>query len=301
MRRYSHEWSALIIALVTLTFVTMMSIVFLERLYRFNQASEWIENSNVAYYYALGAIEKSLFWPNVNKYSPWNVSNITLGNVIGTGMSLTGSTGGTIIPQSGKGTSPYNTDYNIIAIGQPIQLVIPEGVNWSNVAIKFRVPSISNSSTGTDPSVDNSGIVLWTFASSGASLFASGEANTFRGYQINSSNVSDQRIASYNGTTNSGSVSTFGNFYTIGFVGSNGANCAGYKCTLKLSMIRPVPLIDGRTMPFLEYQIDLGGTIIPSQYMTLEADWYANGFLRSKSIQFPQITTNTALDFAVLQ
>ena len=54
-------------------------------------------------------------------------------------------------------------------------------------------------------------------------------------------------------------------------------------------------------MSFLEYKISNLGTVIPSQYMTIHAEGYAYGFLRSRDIQFPQITTNTALDFAVLQ
>jgi hypothetical protein len=35
--------------------------------------------------------------------------------------------------------------------------------------------------------------------------------------------------------------------------------------------------------------------------MNLSAEGYAYGFLRKRELQFPQITTNTALDFAVLQ
>lgn len=35
--------------------------------------------------------------------------------------------------------------------------------------------------------------------------------------------------------------------------------------------------------------------------MTLHADGFAYGFMRSRTVRVPQITTNTALDFAVLQ
>jgi type II secretory pathway component PulK len=53
--------SALIIALVILTLLTMMSTVFFEKVFNFSKRSEGIENSNVAYYKALGIIEDSLF------------------------------------------------------------------------------------------------------------------------------------------------------------------------------------------------------------------------------------------------
>lgn len=35
--------------------------------------------------------------------------------------------------------------------------------------------------------------------------------------------------------------------------------------------------------------------------MTLDATAYAYGFQRTRTIRIPQVTTNTALDFAVLQ
>ncbi|MFZ2255750.1 MAG: hypothetical protein WAW59_02590 [Patescibacteria group bacterium] len=53
-------------------------------------------------------------------------------------------------------------------------------------------------------------------------------------------------------------------------------------------------------MPFLEYKITFN-IPVPSQFMTLEATAYSYGFQRTKTVRIPQITTNTALDFAVLQ
>jgi hypothetical protein len=41
----------------------MMSTVFLEKLSRFSKRSEGVENSNVAYYKALGIIEEALYAP----------------------------------------------------------------------------------------------------------------------------------------------------------------------------------------------------------------------------------------------
>ena len=77
----------------------------------------------------------------------------------------------------GEGNSPYDTNYNIIGLGEPVQLVVPDGVIWSAVKFQFRIPQIGNSSTGVAPTLSNSGFVLWTIASTGASLFASGETS----------------------------------------------------------------------------------------------------------------------------
>ena len=67
-------------------------------------------------------------------------------------------------------------------------------------------------------------------------------------------------------------------------------------------MIRSVKTADGRDLPFLEYKITLvGDASVPSQFMTLDAKGYYGGYLRERQVRIPQITTNTALDFAVLQ
>jgi hypothetical protein len=54
-----------------------------------------------------------------------------------------------MIPLTGKGNSPYDADYNIISLGEPVQIVIPEGITWNNVLFEFRVPIVgSNTATG---------------------------------------------------------------------------------------------------------------------------------------------------------
>lgn len=301
MHTADKKWSALIIALVVMTLLSMMSTVFFEKIYRFSQRSEWIENSNVAYYKSLGIVEEALFTGWVDKYTPWNMKNKSYGSTNNSGSKITVSTGGTIIPTPGKWNSPYDKNYNTISIGQPVQIVIPNGLgNWSSINFKFRIPQVSsNSSTGVAIWATSSGYILWTLASSGVSLFASGETQIFDGTALLNTN---QSIGSKWWTTNSGSYSQFGNFYFNGtYLGADGLSCTWFKCTLKLSLIRAVPTTDGREMSFLEYQINGFATTIPSQYMDIHAEWYAYGFLRSRDIQFPQITTNTALDFAVLQ
>jgi hypothetical protein len=103
-----------------------------------------------------------------------------------------------MIPLTGKGNSPYDKDYNTISLGEPVQIVIPEGINWNNVFFEFRVPIVgSNTSTGVAVVGSNSGYILWTLASSGTSLFASGETNIFQGYKINSATIADKQISGF--------------------------------------------------------------------------------------------------------
>ena len=75
-----------------------MSTVFIEKLLSFSKASEGIENSNVAYYNALGIIEESLYTGGVNKYTPWMITNQSSWNPTSTGKSISVLTGGMSIP-----------------------------------------------------------------------------------------------------------------------------------------------------------------------------------------------------------
>jgi hypothetical protein len=66
-------------------------------------------------------------------------------------------------------------------------------------------------------------------------------------------------------------------------------------------MIRPFVTNLGKSYPFLEYKIDFSTISVPSQYMILDSSAFVRGYLRSRQVRIPQITTNTATDFAVLQ
>jgi hypothetical protein len=82
-----------------------------------------------------------------------------------------------------------------------VQIVIPTGIDWSNVSFRFRVPNIPNE-IGATGSTFGSGIILWTFGYSGASLYASGETNIFR---MNTDiNGSARQLISFDGQTNTG-------------------------------------------------------------------------------------------------
>jgi hypothetical protein len=293
--------------MIILILVTIVTTVFLERIWGSSQTVQWIEASNAAYYQAVGIIEEQLIATNVTKKTPWNITSVPKPASDYTGRYLDVLTGSNIMPATGSWNSPYNSNYNIIALGQPVQIVIPDSVDWNNVNFEFRVPQIGQAGSWIDNSLDGSWVILWTLGYSGASLYASGETSIFQWIHINSSTNS---FSSFSGITNTGSLKSITAFYTESeYLWLNGAKCASYNCTLKLSMIRPVRTsstyprwtMDGRTLPFLEYRINFWTVTVPAQFMTLEATAYSYGFQRTRTVRIPQITTNTALDFAVLQ
>ncbi len=294
-----HSWSALLVSLAVLILLTIVTTNFLERIWTFSQASKGIEASNFAYYVGEWLIEQQLMHPSVTKYQPWNIQNLVETWGVNTGRLLIASTGSSLVPAIGKWNSPFDSNYNIISLGSPVQLVIPNGINWDYVIFDFRVPKIWTAGTWINTAYNGSGFILWTLGYTGASLFASGEVNIFQGADINTPTTN---FGNFNGTSNTGTSMTVTSFYTTpDYLWNSGLNCTWYACTIKLSLIRSVPMIDGRVLPFLEYRITFTGVVVPSQYMTLDTQSYAYGFQRSKSVKIPQITTNTALDFAILQ
>lgn len=296
----SHRGSALLVGLIIVILLTILTTSFLEKILWLGKVSGGIGNSAQAYTIATGLIEEQLMDSSMTRSEPWNITTISQNNT-STWRTLTAYTGWYTIPGTAKWNSPFDSDWNTISLGEPIQIVIPENISWWLVNFRFRVPNIPwVSNTGT---TSNSGIILWTFGSSGATLYASGETEVFRWSDITWANKS---IAGLNGITPTGSGFTFAGFYADlpNGVGPSWGKCTWFQCTLKLSMTRPFMTNWWQSFSFLEYQIDFSATptlSIPSQYMVIDSSAYVLGYLRTRQVRIPQITSSTATDFAVLQ
>lgn len=295
----SQRGSALLVGLIIVVLLTILTTSFLEKVLGLGRTSGAIGNSAQAYTLATGLIEEQLMNGAMTRTEPWNIPTRSEWGTTSTWRTLTAYTGGNMVPDILKWNSEFDKNWNIIALGEPVQIVIPQNISWWVVNFRFRVANIPWSSN-TGSSMSNSGIILWTFGSSWASLYASGELEVFRWSDITGLNRS---IASFNGFTNTGSSFRFDNFYwdLVSGVGTSWAKCSGFQCTLKLSMIRPFVTLGWQSYPFLEYQIDFWPTRIPSQYMIIDSSSSIYGYIRSRQIRIPQITSNTATDFAVLQ
>lgn len=309
---------ALIIAVALLGFVTSMTIVFIEKLYPYARMVRNIEDSNIAYYNAITSIEATLF--TMSGAHPWDgIPQSTA--VTDTGYLMYMTTGSSIIPAPSKWNSPYNADWNIFSLGQPIQLVIPNWIVWWDASMQFRFripPQFLSWVLVADRTFQNngSGYINWMFVYNTGAFYADAEINTIPGSQIFISGWAVNNVPQINFTE-----ATLPNYVWRYYIDNtftwqledyynntaygpwiNGANCAGYNCTLKLSIIRPLKLVNGKTIPYLEYQVQFpNSTILPLQFMTLQSYGYSRGYIRTRRIFVPQITTNTALDFTVFQ
>lgn len=304
-----HRGSALLIGMWLIIVLTIIWVVFLEKIWRFSDRTENIEQSNAAYYLATSAIERAIY--TTDKRTPWAIDPVGFGALKSVGYTGTALPLTQTVPRLSNGNSPFDLNWNIISLWAPVQIVVPNGVNWNSVYFHFRIPNLDPAVSETlDPSFNTKWVVNWVLAASTEALFASGETEVFQWVDIQDSNTpfSSTLISAKNGNTSSGWNMSFTAFYTDpahlnASLSAGSGKCQGYGCTLKLSLLRPL-LVDGKSIPFLEYQIDFTAGYapgIPDQYLNLTTKWYSDGFLRSRTIQIPQITTNTALDFTVLQ
>lgn len=300
--QHSPKGSALLIGLVVTVLVSIIVIGFLEKVLRVGTGVKSIEQSTQAHYLAVGTAERALNNTTELKREPWTIQEIHEWTESSySGASLDIFTTSDTIPKKWYGNSPFNKDYNIISVSQPLQIVVPDGLNWSSTDFEFKIPKIGNESTtkhSTEESTTSTWLLLWTIGNAEKILYASGSSSDglFTGIDIGW----NRKIDAKNGYFYNNSIlqnSQFGNFYN----NTLGPDCHDYKCTFKLSILRPLRTSRGE-LSFLEYKISFGASAdIPNQYMIIDASGRVNGYTRTRRILIPQITTNTALDFAVLQ
>lgn len=292
----SRKGSALLVGLTVTVLLSILVIGFLEKSLRLNANAKSIEHSVQAYYLATSNIETKLqvTWPNLKK-KPWTILSDSIPINKGfSGSYVVAHTGSNIIPAKWLGNSPFDKDYNIISLDRPVQLAI-QNVDWNNTSLELKSPFDNVAITG-------SGEVLWTLWNSEKVLYAQTGSLIKIDGSMSVSKIFwflDQWF--YNDVTWERKSRGIGAFYDQELL--QWAKCSDFSCTLKLSMLSPAKTADEKKQfPFLEYKITFPTSDqIPLQFMTLDATGYVGDYARKRSVQIPQITTNTALDFAVLQ
>lgn len=303
--RHSRKWSALMIGLIVTTLLSILVVWFLEKSLRLGANAKSIEHSVQAYYLATGEIERKLqnLGPDLKK-QPWIIQWGSRQVNHFSSVSVDVSTKSNIVPKAWFGNSPFDKNYNIISLDRPVQLVVGEGIDWNNASIEWRLPkTVKSGDNYISPLVldDSNEVILWSFGNAGKNISAEG-AGLFKSDDIwethrnfwnkNGVYYEDASIGILEKKND-----MFQNFYNS----IANTSCANYSCTLKFSMLRPVKSIHHGDFPYLEYKLVDLNKEIPLQFMTLDATGYVGDYTRKRSVQIPQITTNAALDFAVLQ
>ncbi len=286
MNTSSKQGSALMVAMMICGIIMIIALYLFEKVIPISSATKNIENSNAAYYQAVSAIEETK-----THLSPSDPGTNYLSGTLDTNpryWKTSTVAQGPKIPLSGQWNSEYNKDYNRIALGQPVQLVLKSLSDVNSVTAIFK----TFSGTTLSGSLTSSGIIAWTL-NNGSDTLISNTGGLIKGADILGVTLLD--IETLDGITGTGVTYTLWDFYT--------AYCDGSIkiCTLKFLIIEPLINDKNNPIPYLEYKLDFGGTSIPQQYTTITAEGYAPGFKQTIIKKLQQATTNEALDFTVFQ
>ncbi|MDD3645812.1 MAG: hypothetical protein PHH06_00225 [Candidatus Gracilibacteria bacterium] len=292
MKKNNKHAFALIIAMGLTLVMGLIAYFLLEYMVPFARNTKGIENATRAYYQAETAIEEALYFVNKQRTNYSSESGSTM-STTALGNSFSVEASGNLLPPVGKGNSEFDTDWNTISQGNPIQLDIGNNVvnsGWGSVKFYFRVPDLDKDGDNTNQTLSGgitTPLINWQLISETDALSATGS-------WIMADNINGDSIdfSSKNGRILNGSTDIFGNFY------SN--NCSG-NCTLKLSIINKLELsLNNTPVPYIEWKIDFN-TPVPLRYTNIETSGKSYGFKKDLEVRVPQQTVNEAFDFTVFQ
>lgn len=301
-----HSWTALLIGLFVTLFLSIFVTSFLEKALRIGQSVKSVEQSTQAYYQATSIIETQLNNNNELRKKPWTTTGSTVFSGF-TGSILTVTSSGSSIPLAWKWNSRYDSNWNIISMDRPVQLVLNQTsfdkIKNGNARVFFRVPRIENLANWTSIDSGYSSWIIYFSIWNASDIFYLWDGNLIDRSKIWSvwSDTSVQGFQNLRWVIYKNWIKQ-NDDYLVSFNITNDLcwDFDNYLCTFKISMINPVKINNWNIIPFLEYKIE-GINNIPLQFMELDSRGFAGKLIRQRKVDIPQITTNTALDFAVLQ
>ncbi|MDD4529946.1 MAG: hypothetical protein PHO80_00125 [Candidatus Gracilibacteria bacterium] len=291
MLKRNKNGIALILGILVVCGISTIAVFLLERITGISNNTKGIENSTIAYYNAVSAIEEGLF--NMTKTNPGAENSGSGGSIYKGGYSYVLKAMALNVPESEEGNSIYDRDYNIISPFDPIELTLPATIiagSWNNIKFQFKTPSLGGTTT---LSGGTGSCITWVLYGSGTTAFASGSQITFE--KIDNTEII---LGGKSGVSLTGSGNSFKEFYDSND-SINPFYCNQGKCKLKLFLVDKLVNTNGQPIPFLEYKITGFSNAIPSEYATITANGYSYGFKKTIILKRQQLTTSEYFDYTV--
>jgi len=254
--------------------LAFMMIMLLEKILPTSRTIRGIENSTIGLYHGSSAIEQSL--ATMNYKLPGKAidsGSITLSDPQQEG-KYTVSQNSKTIPVPGKGSSEYDSNWNRINAGNPVQLRIEQALitstaNFANMTFDLRMPKLGtlDTSAGASSSTtfftgSNTYSVVNFTISNGLQTYSSDFKTPCTGASVQNNGVTASRI-------NVADLPTLGDFCMKDLNSSNpplllknqlsaNANFCLSGCTIKFSVINKLENAAGGQVPYLEYRIRNG-------------------------------------------
>ncbi len=295
--KQKNAWAfSIVLAMILVIIMLLVAYNLLDMLIPFSKNTKGIENASNAYYQSYWAVEKSINF--IAKNSIWSSTWTSMStNSIWYSISMDSS--GTTIPKAWNWNSEFDTAWNRIWPGEPIQLYI----NWTQTfkKFRFRVPDLNNNwafDWASETLSWNSSfpIINWQISGSWLTLNASWS-------QIMADKIwtiwwtSDIDLSWYTWLDLNWSWYTLSSFYSDPTLLNK---CTSDPCSLKLSIINQLSTNNWTQIPYLEYQIDFD-TAVPQQYVDITSEWKSYWFKKTINTKYRVDTTSEAFDFTVFQ
>ena len=295
----NNKWFSIIMALWLVIFINLIAISIIDYIIPFSKNTKGIENSIVSYYQAETWIENALY---VLKWQvAWTESSTGLtSDAISSAFNITARWN--ILPPSWDWNSEYDSDWNQIAMWNPIQLEIWKwniDFNSEDIEVNFKVPDLNWTDNLTNLilswSTNNLPIINWQLSSQNNTLNATGS------YIITADEICD--------INNSCSVLNLSWFIWIDLNWDEdsiedfySAECWIWLwCILKLSVINKLEDdVNNISIPYLEWKMEFD-SFVPLRYSIIETEGKAYWYKKNLKVRVPQQTTNEAFDFTVFQ
>jgi len=289
-------WFTIILAMWIVLLITLLALLILEYIIPFSKNVKGIENSSNAYYEANSWIEEALWFRSQNDIGSESWSLLVVTDSVSNSFQIEAQ--GDILPPAWKWNSEDGSDWNRIAQGQPIQLTIWNDListipDWDWIEFFFRIPDIDGSST-QNLQWSTGAIINWQLSWNTNSLNSYNSYVTYDDIDWNPINFSEKQWIDLN-WVHWDPNEKFANFHN--------SNCtwSWSGCILKLSVINDLVLNDSTPVPYLEWQINFNGNVVPLRYANIESSGKSYWFKKNLEVKIPQQTVIEAFDFTIFQ
>ena len=298
--KYAHTGFSIVLALGLMLLLSFTGLYLIEYMIPYSRSIKGIENASQTFFESYSGVEDALYsvysqeWEQDAK-TLWSDSRYSY-NII---------SNGTILPPVWWWNSPYDPDWNILSLDDPISLKVWKNRlnSWSNrFELSLRIPDINTDgirdSLKTSDGVDD--VVIWQLSSGNETIF-SRSGSLVSEWDINNGVIDLTDL--WNGTKYSQGITlgweerSFQWFYNNN---SSPCNNEDNECVLQLSLLRELRSDDDTILPFLEYKIQTTWDI-PTRFFHLESQGISFGFNKTLRVSVPQQTTNSAFNFTIFQ
>jgi len=291
----NKKWFSIVMALWLVIFINLIAINIIDYIIPFSRDTKGIENSVVSYYQANTGIENALYYLKSENFVPWTENYFKTWTIVSTKYWIIASW--SLLPPPFSWDSEYDSNWNKIAIWNPIQLEIWwDQVKFDEARFAFRIPDLKN---WTNITLDwtTLPVINWQISSDNNTLNAKDSYIISEDVCESNQDFDDCELdlSNFLWIDLNWAENDIETFYS---------NCSIWKCILKLSIINKLELNDSNntSVPYLEWQIDFGSNKTPPlRYSIIETEWKAYWYKKDLQIRVPQQTTNEAFDFTVFQ